>query len=108
MGSGIRTCIDRLLEDYGLKADHVIESSSNVSLIELAKKGYGLMFMPYSLVRNDIEKGLLKVIDIKDISLTRDYYLVYYKNKYLSEEIKNYMKDIIHYFHHVYNIANKK
>ena len=88
--------------------ENKIESSSNNAIIDLCKNGLGISVMPYSLVKGAIENSELKRIDVKDIHLIREYYLVYYKNKYLSEYVKLYMEDIKSYFHHVYDIANKK
>ena len=108
VGSGIRKCVDRFLENYSLVVDNVIESSSNRALIDLCKNGFGIGVMPYSLVKEELEKGDLKKVELKDVHLIREYYLVYYKNKYLSEYVKAYMEDIKSYFQHVYLIANKK
>ena len=100
LGSGIRKITDRFLEDKKIVIERMMESSSNKAIIELVKNGFGMSFLPYSLVKDEIEKNNLMIVEIKDCHITRDYYLVYYKNKYLSETIKENINHVIQYFHY--------
>lgn len=70
----------------------------NVGSIEPVKlsvlKGYGIAFLPYATVKEDIWKKQLKLINIANFSMDYDMYLIHNKNACLD----NCDKKIIQYF----------
>lgn len=108
VGSGIRNAFDYYLSDKTCFVKESVESVSNLSLIELAIHGHGITMMPYSLVKNDVKNGRLKIIDIEDCHIKREYYLVYHKEKYIGGGIQSCMDSVIHYFSEIYDIEKIK
>lgn len=93
-GSGCRRVIDAIFEKNECFIEPKIESISHLSLLELTKNNLGIAIMPKSLVIKEIEEGHLKCLDLLDSSFTREYYLVYHPNKYLTPIILECMNEI--------------
>ncbi len=94
-GTGVRNTFDNLIKSRNIIIKPKVESMSNLSLLEFAKKGYGIAILP-SLIYNELNNEL-KIIKIKNVDLIRQISLVYKNNKLLSSDelslisfIKNY------------------
>lgn len=81
-GSGNRMSTDAVFEKGGCKADPVIESASDLCLLELARSGYGITVLPRKLIQKDLMNGTLREITVQDADFSRHYYLVYPRKKY--------------------------
>lgn len=89
VGSCTRTCIDSVFQSQSLSPLPFVESSSTLSIIDCAKKSIGVALVPYSLVEDDLKNGTLKEITIDDQTFTRDYYIIYHKNKFITACMKS-------------------
>ena len=69
-----------------------MESVSTQSLIEICKTGMGMLFLPLSLVKRQLEDGSLRKIKIIENKWERKYYLVYHKSKYLTQSMKLFLQ----------------
>jgi DNA-binding transcriptional LysR family regulator len=88
-GSGCSNCIDSLFDNFGCFPEPIVQSISNLTLINLVQSGSGVTILPESLVKNEIVNGSLKRLTVSDGSFTRDYYLIYHNRKYLSEVMRS-------------------
>jgi len=59
--------------------------------------GQGITVISQMLVRKEIEEKKLHAVKISDIKLTRNFYLAYHKNKYLSDNLKSFISTCIDY-----------
>ena len=91
-GSGSRNYVERILSDYSIKPLIKMESVSTQSLIEICKTGMGMLFLPLSLVKRQLEDGSLRKIKIIENKWERKYYLVYHKSKYLTQSMKLFLQ----------------
>lgn len=84
-GSAIRQQIQYLMQKYKIKPNIILESSNIFTLVELAKKGLGVTFIPESVnickKTNDEDYNLLP-LPLELISLS--YFIAYSANKTLS------------------------
>ena len=82
-GSGSRTCITPLLQRIGYPPERTWESTSDAALILLAEHGHGIAVLPDSCI--DLKKTpSLHRIHVPDTELSRTFYLVRLRNKYLN------------------------
>lgn len=80
-GSASRDFFDNALSGYGVKITPVLESSGNNALISAAENGIGIAVLPYALVKDVINGGSLREIELENISLFRALFVIYHKNK---------------------------
>lgn len=84
-GSAIRQQIEYLIQKYKIKPNIILESSNIFTLVELAKKGLGITFIPESVnicKKNNDEAYNLLPLPLELISLS--YFIAYSANKNLS------------------------
>lgn len=93
-GSGCRRVINSIFEKHDCTNKPKIESVSHLALIDLAINNQGIAIIPTCLVKNHIEAGRLKAIQMKEVVFYRDYYLVYHDSKYISPTIKQCIEKI--------------
>lgn len=86
-GSGNRVCCDIVFEVYDLKVEPIVESISDLSLLNLVKQQMGVSILPSKLVEQYGDD--LKVISIPDISFIRHFYMIHSTKKYISSSIQD-------------------
>lgn len=94
-GAGVRDLFDAKMFEQGYQIEPYWESTSTTALIQAAKRNYGVGVFPYELVKEELcNKGLYE-ITIKDLDLSRKLVIAYHKNKFLSEDMKEFMNLIV-------------
>lgn len=91
-GSAGREICDGLFVEHGIDIKILWESSSTQAIIKGVTRGLGLSILPYLLVKDSIERGEVKVIKIKDVSLKRNFSIIYHKNKFLTSSAKDFIE----------------
>lgn len=88
-GSGSRDCVDAAFAGHGCIAAATVESNSTLSLIEMTKNGLGFSILPSALAKKVCAADeSLHTVAIPDISLRRDYYLLYHEKKHLTQTMQ--------------------
>lgn len=90
-GSGTRNSVEAAFFRHGLTPVPYAESISTLSLIRMVKNGIGYAILPGKTVEEELANHTLREIIIMDESFDRYYHLVYHKNKYLTEIMKEVM-----------------
>ncbi len=96
-GSGTRLKIEHALSERGISLSHLHVISSiecNETIKKMVELGIGVSFISEMALKNETDLQLIKTYRIKDLDLTRKFYFVYHKSRYLSpiaEELKNYL-----------------
>ncbi len=91
-GSGIRNGVDKMFQSHSIAKQVFMESTSTMSLLEAAKKGFGVLFVPESFARMHADQ--LQVVELSDEVLYRNYYLMFNKKKYMTsmtQDIKTFL-----------------
>lgn len=94
-GSACRSCVDHAFEQKRISLNYMVESSSTISLIELARLGAGVVFLPKSITEKYTLSGMLRKITLTDCCIKRNYYLVYRRNKYMTHIMKRVIETVI-------------
>ncbi len=88
-GSAGRTFLDNVFAVHGLKIHPLWESASTQAIIKAVSKDIGISILPELLVKQDIEAQTVFTREIIDEGFNRKHYIVWYKNKYLTQAAKD-------------------
>lgn len=91
-GSGSRNMTEEFVEKYKRKLNILMESISVQSLIEVCSKGLGVLMISKSIVAPFMENYKLKEIKIQNTEVTREYYFVHHKSKFLTKSMKAFQE----------------
>lgn len=86
-GSGTRQRFEKEIESKHLNMEDyniIAEIESNETIKKMVTKGLGLSFVSNRSIQNELKLNQLKVIDVKDFYMKRDFYFVYHQKRALS------------------------
>ena len=90
-GSAGREICDGIFATHGIKLNPTWESTSTQAIVRAVSVGLGLSILPYLLVKDSVDRGEVKIINIKDISLKRKFSVIYHKNKFITQSAKDFI-----------------
>ena len=90
-GSGTREVFDREMAGFGIVITPVWEAMSTTALINAAAAGLGIAVLPHRLVQDAVESGAVKIINAEGPDFSRNYYIIYHKDKFLTDPAKKFM-----------------
>lgn len=96
-GTGNRVCTDAVFQTHGCNVHPQMESMSDLSLINLAKHGFGMTILPEEVAADAVESGQLKIVTLVDGMFQRHYFIAYHKRKYLTATIKKVLSILTAY-----------
>jgi DNA-binding transcriptional LysR family regulator len=83
-GSGSREAVEKALETAGLRLDGlrvIAEIGSTSAIKQAVKAGMGVSLMSRRAVDDEARSGLLGCVKIKDLAVTRHFYVVTHSNR---------------------------
>jgi len=92
--SGVRKFLEKKLEENGILFEDlniISEIGLPEALIEIVRMGMGCAFIPSIILDREMTKGDLKIIDIKNFSAYRNYYMVTKKGVRLPKLTKTFL-----------------
>lgn len=97
-GSGTRKVVEEALLKHNLTIDSLnilafIENTQTIK--ECVKRGCGLTFISQWAVVEEIEKGLLKKIDMVGLEIKRKFYFVYHNQRELSPLAETFRQFVV-------------
>ena len=91
-GSGLREAILRKFHEYGIWASKIIEASSLDFIMEYVIQNKGVSFMIEPDIKEELEKGILKVIPIDEGNIILFTDFIYHNEKSLSPPAEAFLK----------------
>ena len=91
-GSGSRTAILRKFQEYGIWPSVIIEASSLDFIVGYVKQNKGVSFMFKPDIKEELEKGTLKVITIEEGNIVFFTDIIYHSEKSLSPPSQAFLK----------------
>lgn len=91
-GSATRLVMEKYLHRNGLQSAKKIQLTSNEAVKQAVIAGIGYSIMPIIGLKNELERGDLKIISMKGFPIKSHWYLVWLKNKSLSPVAEAYLK----------------
>ena len=93
-GSATRELFDSLLLVHNMSITPMWESISTSAIIGAIAQGIGISVLPYRLAEEDLEAGNIHRIPIKELSLKRNFFIIYHQSKFFSETAKLFMDTV--------------
>lgn len=90
-GSATREGIEAKFRKENIGVKVIMELGSNEAIKRAVEAGLGISIMPANVVRREVESDLLKIIRFSGERFTRNFYIIYHKDKYLSNIIKQFL-----------------
>ena len=91
-GSAERNQYEKLFEDAGLQLNRVFCSTNTEAIKNAVIHGRGIAVFSRRMVKQEVERGNMVVIPVRDITVKRNIDFVMHKNKYMSNEIQMMQK----------------
>jgi DNA-binding transcriptional LysR family regulator len=90
-GSATRDIVDSFISRNNLSVFITLDLSNNEAIKRAVEQGLGLSLISENVVREEIERKKLKPIPLADPTLKRKFYLIYHKDKYLSQPFQMFV-----------------
>lgn len=90
-GSATRFSMENFLDKSGIVPSMKIQLTSNEAVKQSVIAGLGLSIMPLIGLKNELEKGDIKIIPIKKLPIVSNWRLVWLKGKKMSPVAKAYL-----------------
>ena len=90
-GSITRRRLDETFAMHGFAVEPLLESTSTHAIIQCVAAGLGVTLLPEYLVRDSVSSGLVACRPICDETFLRKNYIVWRKEKHLSEAVQETM-----------------
>jgi DNA-binding transcriptional LysR family regulator len=88
----------RAIEDYARKTNLSIqialELSSNRAIKRAVEEGIGIALISRKVAQEEIKAGRLMAIPLSDPSMTRKFYMIHHKDKYISESLQTFIATV--------------
>lgn len=95
-GSGTRTIIEERLKAAGVMLKDTMEFGNTEAIKKAVEAELGISIVSQSTVAREVQLGVIKSLPLNGINLERDFYLVYRKDKYISNLIKAFLEFVIY------------
>ncbi len=99
-GSGTRKLIEQKLLEKMIELDDlniISYADSNEMIKKMIELNMGVSFISKIAVKNEVDLGLVKALNIKDLNLKRNFYFVHSKKRTLSPLVEAFKNYIINY-----------
>ena len=93
-GSGTRQTIEKHINSRNLTVKRKMELTSNEAVKQALVAGLGYSIMPLIGIKNELLKGELQILNIKDLPIETNWNLIWLKSKNLSSVSKAFKKHI--------------
>lgn len=95
VGSGSRELFDSVIHRENIEINEKWNSTNTDSIKNAVMEGQGLGVLSTLMIQEEIKNGKLHMIEIEDVDISRDICVVYHKNKFISDYLKNFIEDSI-------------
>lgn len=93
-GSGSKSIFDKILKEKNIDVNIKLSSTDTEVIKKSAIQGMGIAVLSSLMVEKEIKNGTLRELCLKDVDMFRDIYVVYHKNKFISEFLKCFLDNI--------------
>lgn len=108
-GSRTRWLLEHHLQQHGVQVYNKWVCNNNEAIKSAVIGGHGMAVMSGRILMAECENGLVKLVRIKDVSLSRKFSMVYHKDKYISKDLSHLINICLQYSQFLQeNQENKK
>ncbi len=91
-GSAGREIVDGILSVHGIPAEPTWQSVSTQAIVQAVSRGLGISLLPELLVREAAQRGEVSCAELQDVSLERDYSVIWHREKFLSPILREWIR----------------
>jgi DNA-binding transcriptional LysR family regulator len=100
-GSGTREYIEARLKRHGVAIKTVMEIGSDEAIKRAVAVGLGISIVPVGVVAKEVKRRLIKPYRMDGETLYLEYFMIWHKDKYLSNLIRAFMDATVGHFKHM-------
>ena len=93
-GSAPRRALEECIRKNDLSVSIHLEISSNKAIKRAVEDGLGIALISRRVVIDEIRAGRLSAVPLSDRSMIRKFYMVYHKDKYISEPLQSFIDGV--------------
>ncbi|MCR4626700.1 MAG: LysR family transcriptional regulator [Treponema sp.] len=97
-GASYRFLLEQHLLSLGKKVKPIIETGNTEFILNMLKRNLGISFLPKFMVEDQIKRGKLFVVNVKDFSIPVWQQIIYHKDKYVGRKIKSFIQIVKNHF----------
>ncbi|MBM4340448.1 MAG: LysR family transcriptional regulator [Deltaproteobacteria bacterium] len=90
-GSASREIVDGFIKRHNISVSIPLELSNNEAIKRAVEEGIGLSLISEHVVKEEVKRKKLKSVPLIDPALIRKFYLIYHKEKYLSQPFQMFI-----------------
>ncbi|MTH43728.1 LysR family transcriptional regulator, partial [Turicibacter sanguinis] len=90
-GSGSKTIFDNILKSNQIEVDIKWSSTDTGAIKDAVLESRGLAVLSRLMVERELKKGTLHEVSLKEVSMFREIFVVYHKNKFMSKSLKCFL-----------------
>lgn len=90
-GSGSKTIFDNILKSNQIEVNIKWSSTDTGAIKDAVLESRGLAVLSRLMVEKELKKGTLHQVSLKEVSMFREIFVVYHKNKFMSESLKCFL-----------------
>ena len=94
-GSGTRTAMKRVFDEFGVAPHPGIQLSSNETIKQSVEAGLGLAVVSAHTVELELKAGRLVSLDVVNFPVIRKWYVAYRRGKQLSATAKVFLEFVL-------------
>ena len=91
-GSGSKTIFDNMLKSNQIEVDIKWSSTDTGAIKDAVLESRGLAVLSRLMVERELKKGTLHEVSLKEVSMFREIFVVYHKNKFMSKSLKCFLE----------------
>jgi len=95
--SAPRRALENYIRENDLSVEVHLELSSNRAIKRAVEDGIGVALISRKVANEEIKTKRLSAIPLADPSMTRKFYMVHHKDKYLSESLQNFIEMVFNW-----------
>ncbi|MBU3189782.1 LysR family transcriptional regulator [Clostridium bowmanii] len=93
-GSGTRELFENLMKYAGFIIQEKWVCNNSDSIKQAVIAGHGLSVISERLIKNEVSADILKIVKINNVEFKRNFSVIYHKNKYLSQCLKDFIENL--------------
>ena len=90
-GSGSKSIFDSILKQYNVEVNTTWSSTDTGAIKDAVLEGRGLAVLSKLMVEKELKKGTLHQISLIEVSMFRDIFVVYHKQKFMSPSLTTFL-----------------
>jgi len=90
-GSGTRDIFERVMNNAGANWKIIGVYNNTEAIKQAVRENLGLAVVPRISIKDEVERGLLRAVEVSGLNLKRNFNMVYHRQKYFTIAIQTFM-----------------